>query len=75
VHGPIPGAVGTDQWPIQAVNNSHMSFTEINFYPKINRYMKMEIKITFVIFILNLYCFKTEKALPPTDSNHRYRSH
>jgi hypothetical protein len=41
--GPIPGAAGTDQWLIQAGNNSHMNFIEIN------RYMKTEIKVTLVI--------------------------
>jgi hypothetical protein len=35
VHGPIPGAAGTDQWLIEAGNNSHMNFIEINLYPKL----------------------------------------
>lgn len=59
-HEPIPGAAGTNQWPIQAGNNSHMNFTEINLYPKINRYLKTEMKITLVIFHSNLCCLKTE---------------
>jgi hypothetical protein len=39
VHGLIPGAVGTDQWPIQSGNNNHVKFTEISLYPEINRHI------------------------------------
>lgn len=62
--GPTLRAAGTDQWPIPAGNNSHINFTHINLYPEINRHMKMGVKITFVIFLLTLYCLKTEGAPP-----------